>query len=127
MGHSARLATTLLVVAGLAAPAGAAPTSPDPGFGGDGSVILHSDAHSTYLGDMEVLDDGRVMLLVLTGADPVGRAVDGLQRRRRRGAAPPRRQDRLFGGSGKDRIYGQGGNDLLVGSAGKGVLRDGAD
>jgi uncharacterized delta-60 repeat protein len=65
------LATALLVVVmGVAAPAVAAPTTPDPGFGGDGSVTLHSDAHSMYLGDLTVLDDGRTMLLVLTGADP---------------------------------------------------------
>ncbi|MBJ7357229.1 hypothetical protein [Nocardioides sp.] len=70
MAYTAWAATALLVTAGLAAPAGAAPTSPDPGFGGDGSVTLHSDAHPTYLGDLEVLDDGRTMVLAQTGVDP---------------------------------------------------------
>lgn len=70
MTFTARLATALLMLAGVAAPAVAAPTSPDPGFGGDGSVTLHSDAHDEDLADLLVLDDGRVMVLTLTDANP---------------------------------------------------------
>ena len=73
MVHTSRLLSTLLLTAGMVTStvaATAAPTSPDPGFGGDGSVTLHSDAHASYLGDLAVLEDGRTMVLVQTGADP---------------------------------------------------------
>jgi uncharacterized delta-60 repeat protein len=70
VAYTVRLLTLLLTVAGVASPALAASTSPDPGFGGDGTVTLHSDTHATHLGDTEVLDDGRTIVVTLTNADP---------------------------------------------------------
>jgi uncharacterized delta-60 repeat protein len=70
MKSTARLTLALLLAAAVAGPAVAGPTSPDPGFGGDGTVVLHSASHPEYLGDLAVLDDGRSMVLTLTGSDP---------------------------------------------------------
>ncbi len=70
MAYRARVATAFLLTMAVAAPATAAPTTPDPGFGGDGVVTLHSDTHAESLAALTVLGDGRVMVLTSTGADP---------------------------------------------------------
>jgi uncharacterized delta-60 repeat protein len=73
MAYLARLSAALLLVATaatVASPADAGPITPDPGFGGDGSVTLHSATHAESPGDLRVLDDGKVMVVTYTNADP---------------------------------------------------------
>ncbi len=67
----------------------AAPTSPDPGFDGDGILVIHSDVHDEFLADMTALGTGKTMLLVLTQDEP---AIE-LYRLRKDGSPDP-----TFGG-----------------------------
>ena len=64
---AAALLTSLTLVT---AQANASPTSPDPGFDGDGILTIHSATHSDFLADMKVLPNGKTMVLVLTADEP---------------------------------------------------------
>ncbi len=64
------LAATLLAMVAVTTQAQASPTSPDHGFSGDGVLTFHSATHTEAVTDLQVLTNGKVLVLVTTQDDP---------------------------------------------------------
>ncbi|MGC4111312.1 MAG: hypothetical protein QM747_12980 [Nocardioides sp.] len=90
----AALAATLLATPLIPSAAYASPTSLDHGFSGDGLLTIHSAAHSEFLAAMQVLPNGKTMLVTGTLAEP---ALE-IWRLRKNGSPDP-----TFGGG--DGVY----------------------
>ncbi len=88
------VAVVMLVTMAGAAQANASPTSPDPGFDGDGLLTIHSASHDEAFAAMVALRDGKSLVLVTTQDEP---ALE-LYRLRENGSPDP-----TFGGG--DGVY----------------------
>ncbi len=66
----AALAAVLLAMVTVTAQAQASPTSPDHGFSGDGVLRLHAAIHDEAVSDLQVLPDGKLLVLVTTRSEP---------------------------------------------------------